>query len=103
MACPSLTETRRDAVLHHESGFRLDARPNNRLLRAGAHDGSSTLTMPRAFPNLTFFKPVAMLQAPGDNSRWFVLEQNGIIRVFANNESVTTSQIFLNITTACWS
>jgi hypothetical protein len=99
LACPALTETRtatQSCTVTPGSG--LDSRPNNMACVAPARTtGSSTLTMPRAFPNLTFFKPVAMVQAPGDNSRWFVLEQNGIIRVFANNESVTTSQVFLDI------
>jgi uncharacterized repeat protein (TIGR03806 family) len=51
----------------------------------------------RAFPNLTFLEPVAMLQAPGDSSRWFVVEQNGIVRVFANDQTVATSQVFMDI------
>jgi len=100
LACPTLTETRtetRSCTTNPASG--LDARPSNMACVAPARTtGSSTLTMPRAFPNLTFEEPVAMKQAPGDNSRWFVVEQNGIIRVFANNESTTTSQVFLNIT-----
>jgi uncharacterized repeat protein (TIGR03806 family) len=41
--------------------------------------------------------PVAMLQAPGDSSRWFVLEQGGIVRVFDNNAGVATSQVVLDI------
>ena len=74
------------------AGAGLDQRPSNLSCVAPARaTGSSTLSVQRAFPNLTFLEPVAMLQAPGDNSRWFVVEQNGIIRVFANEQSVQTS------------
>ena len=32
--------------------------------------------------------PVAMMQAPGDASRWFVVGQQGIVRVFPNTSNV---------------
>jgi len=53
----------------------------------------------QVFPSLpAFTEPVQMLQAPGDNSRWFVLEKPGIIRVFdATNPNVATTQVFLDI------
>jgi glucose/arabinose dehydrogenase len=56
------------------------------------------LGVQRVFPALSFTQPVAMLQAPGDATRWFVVEQAGIVRVFANNPQVTTSSIFADIT-----
>lgn len=37
--------------------------------------------------------PVAMLQAPGDPSRWFVIEQQGIVRVFPNVANVTNADV----------
>ncbi len=45
--------------------------------------------------------PVAMLQAPGDTSRWFVVEQQGIVRVFPNMTNVTNDQasVFADIRT----
>src|SRR5262245_13638844 len=51
----------------------------------------------RVFPSLQFISPVAMLQAPGDNTRWFVVEQPGEVRVFENNPSVTTGSSFIDI------
>ena len=56
------------------------------------------LGLQRAFPNLSFTAPVAMLQAPGDDSRWFVVEQGGVVRVFDNDPSVTTATVFIDIT-----
>jgi uncharacterized repeat protein (TIGR03806 family) len=39
-----------------------------------------------------------MLQAPGDSTRWFVVEKSGVVRVFANNASTTSSSVFVDIT-----
>jgi len=40
-----------------------------------------------------------MQQAPGDSSRWFVVEKLGFIRVFPNNETVTATSDFINLST----
>ena len=40
-----------------------------------------------------------MLQAPGDGSRWFVVEQDGLVRVFDDNPAVAVTQNFLDIRT----
>jgi len=61
--------------------------------------GNSTLSVVRVFPSLAGFSaPVALLQAPGDASRWFVVQQGGRIRVFENLPTVTTAPDFLNLT-----
>lgn len=57
-----------------------------------------TLGVQRVFPNLSFINPVAMLQAPNDNSRWFVVEQGGVVRVFANDQAAAAATDFVNIT-----
>lgn len=43
--------------------------------------------------------PVALVQAPGDSSRWFVVEQQGIVRVFPNMANVTDNDasVFIDI------
>jgi glucose/arabinose dehydrogenase len=56
-----------------------------------------SLSVQPAFLNLTFSSPVAMLQAPGDNTRWFVVEQDGVVRVFANNPTTSTIDTFVDI------
>jgi uncharacterized repeat protein (TIGR03806 family) len=79
-------------------GSGLDQRPSNATCLAPARTaGNSTLSAPRAFPNLTFAAPVAMLQVPGDASRWFVLEKGGLVRAFDNNATVAATQAFLDI------
>jgi glucose/arabinose dehydrogenase len=55
------------------------------------------LTVQRVFPGLSFAFPVAMLQAPNDASRWFVVEQGGVVRVFDNNPNVATTTTFTDI------
>ena len=56
-----------------------------------------TLSVARVFPALTFSSPVAMLQAPNDTARWFVVEQGGVVRVFSNVPAPTMSAAFVDI------
>lgn len=65
--------------------------------KAAPRSASSGIALARAFPNLSFSQPVLMLQAPGDASRMFVVEQAGTVRVFANSDSATASAVFINI------
>ncbi len=51
----------------------------------------------RVFPNLSFNSPVSMKQAPGDSTRWFVVEQGGVVRVFDNDAAVNSSAVFVDI------
>jgi len=76
----------------------LDARPSNPTCVAPARPtAGGTVTTQRVFPGLTFSSPVALLQAPGDATRWFVVEQAGTVRSFANQASVTTSSAFVTL------
>jgi glucose/arabinose dehydrogenase len=58
---------------------------------------SAALSAQQVFTNLVFSQPVAMLQAPSDNARWFVVEQAGRVRVFNNDLLVTTFGTFVDI------
>jgi glucose/arabinose dehydrogenase len=55
------------------------------------------LSVERVFPALSFSQPVAMLQAPNDTSRWFVVEQGGVVRVFQNLPAVSATSAFIDI------
>ena len=55
------------------------------------------ITYEKAFPNLTFEKPVELLTPPDSSDRIFIIEQRGIIKVFPNNDTVTSTKDFLNI------
>lgn len=74
----------------------LDSRPANPGCLAGA-EPTTTLAVNRAFPNLGFSAPLAMLQAPSDASRWYVVEQGGRVRMFDNVASVATATTFIDI------
>ena len=58
---------------------------------------AGSISVQRVFPLLTFIDPVFLLQAPGDDSLWFVVEQQGIVRVFGNDGTTGTSTVFLDI------
>lgn len=59
--------------------------------------GTPTVAVAPVFEALSFQQPVALLQAPGDDSRWFVLEQSGVVRVFDNDPAVADSDVFLDL------
>jgi uncharacterized repeat protein (TIGR03806 family) len=65
--------------------FGLDSRPANPTCLAPARpDGNATAAVVDPFPTAPAFdQQTKILQAPGDASRWFVLERNGRIRVFS--------------------
>lgn len=50
-----------------------------------------------AFPNLSFSQPVAMHQAPGDPSRWFLVERGGRIVTFANDAATNSADQYANL------
>ena len=57
----------------------------------------SDYSVVNAFPNLSFEDPVGIYHSGDASNRIFVLEQQGRIKVFNNNESVSESEIFLDI------
>jgi glucose/arabinose dehydrogenase len=65
-----------------------------------APTGFPPLALERAFPALSFVSPVAMLQAPGDSTRWFVVERSGRVIVFPNDAAAAPAQttVFIAIT-----
>jgi glucose/arabinose dehydrogenase len=60
--------------------------------------GGATIATQRAFSQLSFTQPVAMIQAPNIDTRWYVVERAGIIRVFDNDPNVMQSTVFANLT-----
>jgi glucose/arabinose dehydrogenase len=55
------------------------------------------LALEPAFPDLSFGNLVLMLQAPGDDSRWFAVDKVGVIRVFENDPAVSETEVFMAI------
>jgi len=58
---------------------------------------SLPLSAERAFPALTFASPVGLLQDPGATPRWFVIEQAGVVRSFADDDAAATSTVFADL------
>jgi uncharacterized repeat protein (TIGR03806 family) len=76
-----------------------DVRPANPT--CVAPDRPSTggdVALERVFSNVSFDQAVALVQAPGDASRWFVVEQGGTIQAFDNTADVADTVEFLDIT-----
>lgn len=61
----------------------LDARPANATCVAWQRPATDSGISLTRYTDLTFQLPVAMLQAPNDSSRWFVVEQGGVVYQFA--------------------
>lgn len=55
----------------------------------------------RAFPELIFNRPLILTHAGDDSGRVFVAEQEGIIRVFPNDQDVEETEVFLDIDDQC--
>jgi len=77
------------------SGSGLDARPSNTSCVAPARPQAGTgVQLARVFPNLSFNLPVGMYQAPGDSSRWYVIEQqSGLVRSFPNSQTAVAGDV----------
>jgi len=82
--------TRVEFRIRNDDGIKvgLNSRPNNTECVAGDRPTASinglSLSMKNAFPGITFDQPVAMVQAPGDDARYFVVEIAGTIKVIDN-------------------
>ncbi len=63
----------------------------------GTPDAKSTLGIERAFPQLQFKRPVELTHAGDGSNRLFVVEQDGLIRVFSNQADVRETKIFLDL------
>lgn len=77
----------------------LDVRPDNATCIAPDRPVSPVVTaqLVRVFPALAFDRPVLAVQAPGDSSRWFIVEQSGLVLAFENQAAVAASSPFLDI------
>jgi glucose/arabinose dehydrogenase len=59
------------------------------------------IAVQRVFPQLAFDQPLLMLQAPGDDTHWFVVEREGAVRSFPNDAGATLNDVetFIDLTT----
>jgi glucose/arabinose dehydrogenase len=59
--------------------------------------GGDDIALQPVFGQLSFPAPVALLQAPGDDSQWYVVQQGGIVSVFEAVSDVDTSSVFADL------
>lgn len=80
----------------------LNARPSNLSCVAPAQPTTNaSIAVAEAFPNLpTLVRPLALMQAPGDSSQWYVVEKDGRVRRFDNSPTVDTVDTFIDIRSA---
>ena len=78
-----------------ESG--LDTRPaNTTCLAPEPPSTDSSIQLTRVFNDLSFTHAVGLLHEPGNDTRWYVIEQAGRVRVFDNAAS-TNLRTFIDI------
>lgn len=76
----------------------LDSRPSNTTCLATPEPGFGvSVSSTRVFPNLTFTSPVLLLQPPGDDTKWYVVQQNGVVLTFANSIGTSASSTFVDL------
>jgi glucose/arabinose dehydrogenase len=105
---PSLRISLRNVLLTLTAGGML---ATGTLAIARAADGAATqspatadgsinalISARRVYPRLSFDLPVGLFQAPGDNSRWFVIEQGGVIMRFPNTLDPASAGLVLDVT-----
>lgn len=74
----------------------LNARPSNTTCLAWERTSSSTEISLERFTALSFESPIALLQAPSNDSRWYVVQQNGLVLQFSGSNP-TTSSTFIDL------
>jgi glucose/arabinose dehydrogenase len=53
------------------------------------------IAIQQAFTQLSFNQPLAMLQAPDDDTAWYVVERPGTIRAFPNTSTASVAEVEL--------
>lgn len=74
----------------------LDARPTNATCRAWPRPNAGSDISLSRFTTLSFTMPLALLQAPNDDSRWFVVQQDGIVRQFSG-ANPSSSSVYIDL------
>ncbi len=82
----------------NEAQFGLTSRPSNTTCALpDPPDLSTSIELNRVFTSLSFDRPIALRQSPTVVDRWYVAEQNGVIRTFMADDA--TSTVFADLTT----
>jgi hypothetical protein len=75
------------------ASFGLDVRPVNTTCSARQRPVfQSEVALERRWTGLTFEQPTYLTQAPGDDSRWYVVQREGKVRTFADS-AISDAQV----------
>jgi glucose/arabinose dehydrogenase len=66
-------------------------------MAADVKEEALDVSVERAFPELSFERPIVVTHANDGSDRVFVAEQEGIIKVFPNDQGVEEADVFLDI------
>jgi uncharacterized repeat protein (TIGR03806 family) len=79
--------------------FGLNERPASSTCKTAPRpDATGLVAVEDAFGGITFSVPVLVLQAPGDPSRWFVVEKRGTVKVVPAGATLsTTPTVFIDV------
>ncbi|UCE12554.1 MAG: PQQ-dependent sugar dehydrogenase [Candidatus Heimdallarchaeota archaeon] len=77
--------------------FTADTRPQKESISSTLELEDVEFRVEKAFPNLTFANPVGLYHSGDESNRLFVVEQEGIIYCFNNSPTVSSVEIFLDI------
>ena len=79
-------------------GTAVFTRPDNAVCFAGdAPTNTTSVDTEAAYPGVSFSNPTSLLQAPGDNTRWYVTEQAGRIMMFENTSNVSSTSEVIDL------
>lgn len=65
---------------------------------SGAAAASFNIALTPVFEEVPLTAALAMLQAPEDDSRWYVVQQNGLVRSFPNIDGTEDVSTFISVT-----
>lgn len=75
----------------------LSQRPQNTSCQVPS-SSSTQINVQKVFGNLSFAQPLAMLQAPGNNDRWYIVEKGGRIYWFdARDDNTSTRYLYIDL------
>ncbi len=63
----------------------------------GDSDNYKAVKYQRVFPGITSTQPTLLLQRPGDNNRFYIIEKAGRIFYFSNRQDVSKKHLYLDI------
>ncbi|MCH2201579.1 MAG: PQQ-dependent sugar dehydrogenase [Fuerstiella sp.] len=66
-------------------------------MSADVQETALNVSVERAFPEISFERPLVITHANDETNRVFVAEQEGVIKVFPNDQEVEEAAVFLDI------